>query len=237
MWLTYVDESGNTGKKLDDPDQPFHVLVGVSVREDVVGNLAAYIDGIAARQFGTAARTKATELHASQLKGGNGAFAGVPVADRLAVYRAVLEPLAWDGVFVSHATINKPGLAARGDTRSPHLWALQFLVEKLNQCFRGSGEHTLLVADETMEHEQFALDLLASLQSGHPDRGLNFGATSQVVDTVHFVRSETNRGVQLADLVAYLLGRRRRSVSAPVEDEMWADLVSPHQKTWREVWP
>lgn len=237
MWLTYVDESGNTGKKLDDPQQPFHVLVGVSVREDKVGPLATYIDGVASKQFGTPRRTRATEIHGSELKGGNGAFKGVSVSERLAVYRAVLEPLSWEGVFVSHATINKVGMADRGDSRSPHLWALQILVEKLNKRFRLMDDLTLVVADETTEHEQFALDLLTSLQSGQPEHGLNFGAMSQVVDTVHFVRSETNRGVQLADLVAFLLGRRRRHVSDSVEDEMWNTMVAPYVETWRGIWP
>mgnify|MGYP000922525510 CR=1 FL=1 len=41
MWLTYVDESGNTGAKLDDPNQPYHVLAAISVREDVVAALAS----------------------------------------------------------------------------------------------------------------------------------------------------------------------------------------------------
>ena len=238
MWLTYVDESGNTGTKLDDPDQPFHVIAAVAVREDVVGTLAAHIDQVAARHFGTTERTKATELHASQLKGGDGPWKGVPPADRIAIFEAVLAPLSWDGVFVAHSAIDKPKLALRSDRRPPHLWALQFLIEKLNAAFEHLSERTLLVADETTEHEQFALDLLVNLQNGQPRPGLHFGAMTQVIDTVHFVRSETNRGVQLADLVAYLRSRTYRTKFAPsVELDLWKRLVAPNCRTWREPWP
>lgn len=238
MWLTYVDESGNTGAKLDDPNQPYHVIAAISVREDVVSALASHIDQVAAGHFGTTERTKATELHASQLKSGDGSWKGVAPAKRIAIYEAVLAPLAWDGVFVAHTAIYKPKLALRADRRPPHLWALQFLIEKLNAQFAQLGERTLLVADETTEHEQFALDLLVNLQTGQPRPGLDLGAMTQVIDTVHFVRSETNRGVQLADLVAYLRSRIYRTGPTPsVEQDLWTRLVAPHCRTWREPWP
>lgn len=238
MWLTYVDESGNTGHKLDDPQQPFHVLAGISVREDAVSSVAAHLDDVVGQALGTTSRTTATELHGSELKAGNGPWHGRAPADRITVYRAALEPLSWDGVFVSHASINKPKLARRGDRRLPHLWALQFLIEKLNARFRTEASATLLVADETNEHEQYALDLLFDLQTGKPRPGLDLGVVDRVIDTVHFVRSETNRGVQFADLVAYLLSRLLRTAWADgAEKMMWDDLVARNQATWREPWP
>lgn len=239
MWLTYVDESGNTGARLDDPNQPYHVIVGVSVREDVVERVASHLDDVVASALGIPGRTKATELHAAQLQGGRGAWAGIRPADRISAYGAALEPLSWEGVHVSHAAIDKPKFAPRLDGRHPHLWALQFLMEKLDAWFKANRERTLLVADETNEHEQFALDLLIDLQTGRPRPGLDFGAIKQIVDTMHFVRSETNRGVQLADLVAYLRGRilSRPTAATEVERKLWADLVQPSVVTWREPWP
>lgn len=239
MWLTYVDESGNTGVRLDDAQQPFHVIAGVSVREDVVGRVASHLDDVVATCLGVSGRSKATELRAAQLQGGRGPWAGIRPDDRIAAYAAALEPLGWDGVHVAHAAIHKTVFAQRRDPRHPHLWALQFLIEKLNIWFRTHSERTLLVADETNEHEQFALDLLVDLQTGRPRPGLNFGALTQLVDTVHFVRSETNRGVQLADLVAYL---RNRILSQPeakteVEHRLWNSFVERNVTTWREPWP
>lgn len=239
MWLTYVDESGNTGTKLDDPNQPHHVLAGVSVCEDVVNHVAEHLDAVSLQFLGSARRSTATEFHAAQLKGGDGPWRGVKPPVRIDAFKAALEPLSWDGVFVSYASVDKVAYASRHDGRSPHLWALQFLIEELNSEMRQRGERTLLVADETNEHEQFALDLLTAMQSGNPPRGLKMGSMSQIVDSVHFVRSETNRGVQLTDLVAYL---RFRLLSADpakvaVERELWNSHVMPYQQTWREPWP
>lgn len=241
MWLTYLDESGNTGRRLDDPAQPYHVIVGISVREDVVSALATHIDELMERCLGTNVRTKGTELHASQLRSGNGPWRAVAPDVRIEVYRAALQPLAWDGVLVSHASIDKLAFGDRqlaSGSRSPHLWALQFLIEKLNAFFSSLGERTLLVADETNEHQQFALDLLVDLQTGRPRPGLYLGQMTQIVDTVHFVRSETNRGVQLADLVAYLLGRGlRTSWGSEVEKRLWLECVASNRCTWRSTWP
>lgn len=236
--MTYVDESGNTGLRLDDPAQPFHVLVGVSVHEESVNDVASHLDQVARHFLGTAERTKATEFHASELRGGNGPWKGIAPAGRIDAFSAALEPLLWDSVFVSHATIRKQGLLERGDTRSPHMWALQFLIEKLNGHLAPLQDRTLLVADQTNEHEQFALELLAGLQAGQPRPGLDLGPMNQVIDTVHFVRSETNRGVQLADLVAYLLNRLQRTGwPEGVELNLWTDCVADQRRTWREMWP
>lgn len=62
-------------------------------------------------------------------------------------------------------------------------------------------QRALLVADETNEHEAFAIDLLAELQRGRSGVFAG-GRITNVVDTVHFVRSETKRGIQAADPVA-----------------------------------
>lgn len=238
MWLAYVDESGNTGHRLDDPDQPNHILVAVCVREDVVPAVAAHIDGVVQRHLGTSERSRATELHAAELKAGKGPWAGFDPSTRVAAFSDALAPLSWDGVLVAHATIDKRRLAQRGDGRAPHLWALQFLIEKLNAFLRHRDERALLVADQTNEHEQFALDLLVDLQTGRPRPGLDLGDMTNIIDTVHFVRSETNRGVQLADLVAYLLNRiQHPDRRAATERALWNQHVAPNRRTWREPWP
>ncbi|WP_419837874.1 DUF3800 domain-containing protein [Candidatus Poriferisodalis sp.] len=38
MLFCYLDESGNTGSRLDDPVQPYHYLAAVIVREDRVSD-------------------------------------------------------------------------------------------------------------------------------------------------------------------------------------------------------
>lgn len=239
MWLTYLDESGNTGSNLEDPDQPFHVLAGVCVREDRVAEVSEHLDAVTHRWLGIAARSSATELHAVSLKSGFGPWRGMPRPDRIAVSREALAPLRWDGVAVCHATVRKTGLTAGMLATSPHLWALQFLIEKLNAWCSEQDIRTLLVADESTEYEQFTLDLVSGLQAGGTSStGSKLGRMDRIVDTVHFVRSETNRGVQLADLVAYLRNRSLRDdVDSAVSKMLWGECVEPACVTWRDPLP
>lgn len=48
MWLAFLDESGNTGRKLDDPDQPIHWMAAVLIPEDKVLSLTLALDGVVA---------------------------------------------------------------------------------------------------------------------------------------------------------------------------------------------
>ena len=243
MYLTYLDESGNTGRRLDDPDQPVHWLVGVLVPEEHALLLSMALDQVIAQHVPDDPKR---ELHGAELFGGTGVWRGVDPDTRLAVYRAALGALAKYSCGIAHASIDKAELRTWHVDAPPHLLALHFLCEKVDAFVRGQTEplrqRTLLIADETNEHEAFAIDLLADLQ--RRGQGVFAGATIRnVIDTVHFVRSDTNRGVQLADLVAYglcRLGNGRwesnkrgdRALAA-----MFRELVNPCIRTYRQRWP
>lgn len=243
MYLAYLDESGNTGRKLDDPDQPVHWLVAVLVPEDRAVDLMLALDEVVRRHVPDDPRR---ELHGSELFGGDGAWRGVLPTTRLAVYQEALATLAAHDCSIAHASIDKVRLQAWNIHASPHLIALHFLMEKIDGFVRGQPDplrqRTLLVADETNEHEAFAIDLLADLQrSGY---GVFSGRRiANIVDTVHFVRSDSNRGVQAADLVAYALCRlgNGRWTSTKPGDQALAQAVRDHIhdliRTYRQRWP
>ena len=203
VWLAYVDESGNTGRRLDDPDQPVHWVVAVLVPEENVIPLTH-----AAQELVSQRRTDdlVPELHGAALFGGGGAWSGVPPAERVAIYEEALTLLTPHECVVAHASINKTKLTP-GSTQktTPHLLALQFLA---------SGTGVV------------------------PGRVVN-----RVIDTVHFVRSEDNRGVQLADLVAYALNRVNRVGWKPTKagDQALMSMLNrhvvPRVRTYRESWP
>jgi Protein of unknown function (DUF3800) len=97
------------------------------------------------------------------------------------------------------------------------------------------------MADETHEHEELVIDLVKTMQIvGNPLGGRRL---ERIVDMVHFVKSEQSHGVQLADLVAYALGRVERKGPNPMKagDRAMADLVQrlvlPRLRTWRDPWP
>lgn len=245
MWLAYLDESGNTGHRLDDPDQPIHYLVAVLVPEEHVLDLAAELQAVANR---ACPEKPKAELHGSQLFGGEGDWRGIKVADRVRAYEEALTLIGTFDCVVAHASIDKQQLwSTSSRATTPHLLALQFLVERLDRFLSsqssGARQRALLVADETNEHEAYAINLVAGLQTAGV--GVVAGRrVERIIDTVHFVRSEDNRGVQLADLVAYSLNRVRRKAQAPSKShgdvalaKMFAAHVAPHIKTFRDTWP
>ncbi len=49
MLFCYVDEAGNTGRRLDDPVQPVHLIAAVIVREDRVRRMTERLDYLASQ--------------------------------------------------------------------------------------------------------------------------------------------------------------------------------------------
>ncbi len=245
MWLAYVDESGNTGRRLDDPDQPIHWLVAVMIPEDHVLSLAADLDAVVSR---ACPNHPTAELHGAQLFGGEEHWRGVSPDQRVEAYEEALALLATHEASIAHSSINKAGLwSSSSQATTPHLLALQFLVERLDGFVGRQADplrsRALLVADETAEHETYSIGLVAGLQT-HGVGVVAGRRVENIVDTVHFVRSKDNRGVQLADLVAYALNRTRRrrgqthlSPGDQALIRMFDAHVGPRIVTYRETWP
>lgn len=249
MWLAYVDESGNTGTNLKDPHQPIHWMAAVLVPEDQILTIRRALDGIVASVNNV---DDNEELHGSELFGGEGPWRGVPPAERIRVYEEALVLLGDNGCEVAHASVDKRNMYSTSRRAlHPHIVAFQFLAEKLQRHVRSQTDpmkqRALIVADENHENDHYQLQLLRNMQDGAGGIGKSVPLTN-IVDTVHFVESRLNRGVQLVDLVAYALNRSRRTSEKRVADrpispgdealeEMAAELVLPVVRTWRETWP
>lgn len=245
MWLGYMDESGNTGSNLRDPDQPIHWMVTVGVPEDQVRALSLALDGVVTTVGGAPSEA---ELHGSDLFGGDGDWKGVSPDVRVNVYEQSLALLAAHDCFVAHATIDKQRLSGSSSlATSPHVMAFQFLTEKLDtfvqSCDDPLRKRIMLIADETDEHGTFQADLISQMQ--RQQAGVGRGRIlHNIVDTVHFVDSKKNRGVQLADLTAYAMNRSRRirHKSSPTRADdaildMTDRLILPKVRTYRDTWP
>ncbi|MXW42795.1 MAG: DUF3800 domain-containing protein [Acidimicrobiia bacterium] len=248
MLLCYLDESGNTGSRLDDPYQPYHYLVAVMVREDKVSQLSKLLDELAA---GAATTAKLVEYHGQELFSGSGPWNGVESHARISEYEKALTVITEVDAYIAHASISKPDLAQRGPWASPHLYALQFLTEKIDGWIASNSDplcrRGLLVADQNHQEEQYAVELVREMQKSGGPIGSVFGiarTTEHIVDNVYFVPSERNRGIQLADLVAFIINRRDRCLdsndnrpSAREIQRLYMRWICPRVVTWRDRWP
>ena len=131
------------------------------------------------------------------------------------------------------------------------MYALQFLTEKLELWLRNQtqvlSQRALLVADENHEQEQYSFDLISDMQATGGPIGSSLGINTQldhIVDSIYFTPSERSRGIQLADLVAYILNRRYRNRRTPgnqrsdsAVDDLVRDHVIPQRRAYRVLWP
>ena len=84
MHLVYIDETGNTGKNLNDPQQPIFLLCAMLIHKDNWQNLEKMLQSICDEHLGEKAKRDGFEIHATEIRNGKGVFKGMPVADRIA---------------------------------------------------------------------------------------------------------------------------------------------------------
>ena len=249
MLLCYLDESGNTGRRLDDPDQPFYMIAAVIVREDRVHEMVTRLDALASQ---APTIKPLIEYRGNELFGGRGNWKGVRPHQRIDEYAKALSVLAEVEAGVAYASIYKPALAQRNyNNPNPHLFALQFLIEKLEKWIKKPeiqedvlSRRILLIADENNEQEQFSVDLISEMRAVGGPIGRTIIYPDHFVDAIYFDRSEQNRGIQLADLTVYILNRYQRNRKFPGTDQ-WEPTVKRlvhdnllnQYRTWREPWP
>lgn len=215
MKLFYLDESGNTGDKRDDPTQPYHLLAAVVADETQVRNVENAVRVLAEQYFPNQAADRDFEFHGYEIHKGKGNyFTGLPVTTRIAIMDGLIGIIAAHQLPVLYALIDKPKCYA---SQHPHLLAFTLLAERIEDYLRANGALGLLVADENEEIEQRLIDDLDRFKEYSTGFGYRSTKLSCVVDSLHFVKSNNNWLIQLADVAAFALLRGIRTHEA-----LWA---------------
>jgi hypothetical protein len=234
--FVYVDETGSVGTGA--AAQPYLTIAAVLVPEEKVRPLAKALEDVAWKHLGWL--PSGFEFHGHEIWGGTRWWDGKTPSELLAVYEDAISVLDTLDLAISHASIDKAKLHAKysgeADANAYRL-ALQFLLEKVD---RYGGSNKIVVADETKEQQLPAIKMVADMQQWGggevPGRTLR-----TIIDTLHFVPSNMSPGVQMADLVVYVLQRSRRgkeghpdALAALRRLRAMVDRATP---TWREPWP
>ena len=147
------------------------------------------------------------EFHGNQLWNGNGEWKNKTPDELLAAYESVIGLIDKHNISIAHSTIDRQKLHDNytgNYDASAYRLGLQFLLEKIDTL----PGLKIVVADESKEQEVEAKDMVAQLQAWGggevPGRQVD-----SVIDSMHFVQSHESPGVQMADMVAYLLHRAR----------------------------
>lgn len=206
MHLIYLDESGNSGTNLTDPQQPVFVLGALVVPEDkwkpLEQNIADCVSDFFLHQV-----PDHFEIHATDIRNATKTFKGVPIEGRLKlrdqllqiannfelklVYRAIVKKryASWlDRTFGSGVVLN------------PHIAAFPLVAQTLNYYLTSLGrEHLgILINDDNQ-------DVVGDLE--RTTRLLRAGSGAlkldRIIEKSFFIDSEKSLLLQLADLCIF----------------------------------
>jgi hypothetical protein len=231
--FVYIDESGSGGMK----KHPILTLAAVLVDEGMVQPLAEAARQVAWKHLGWL--PAGFELHGQDIWHGTGHWAGKTPPELIAAYEDALRVLDVCSLDCAFSSIDKVKLHAKysgAADSNAYLLALQFLLEKVDRLAIG---RKVLVADEAKEHQLRAVKMVADMKEWGwgevPGRQL-----TSIIDSLHFVSSHASPGVQMADLVAFVLQRRRRREShadAQAAIDRFAEVIRRRTATYRQTWP
>jgi Protein of unknown function (DUF3800) len=233
MHLIYIDESGNTGCNLADPQQPVFVLGALVVPESSWQAIEKELEA-AILAHGPSGATADFEIHGGDLRQGTGAFKGVPVANRLALSDAWLKIAGkYKLQFIYRAIVKKRyerwmlSAFGAGITVNPHLAAFPLVAQVANNLLRTLGRNILgiIISDENREVvgdiERFQKLLRLTPGLLHLDR---------IIEKGFFIDSRKSRLLQLSDLCTlYARKNEERKLGLPAKsiDDQGIALIDP----------
>ena len=236
--FVYIDETGSVGR--GGRQQRYFTLVAVVVDETAVQALAGRLREIASGHLDPL--PDGFEFHGNEVWNASGCWQNKVPPDLLAAYEDVIGLLEELAVHVVYASIDKSILHDRYDGRADanaYRLALQFMLEKLD-AWRTRQALRVLIADEAKQEQVKAIEMVADMQQWAggevPGRQLR-----SIIDSMHFVQSCHSPGVQLADMVAFILHRARlASQGHPDADaavERMRLVIADWTPTYRQPWP
>lgn len=243
MHLIYIDESGNTGRNLADPQQPVFVLGALVVPEGLWQTIETALEK-AIKDHGPASLIGDEEIHGVDLRQGTGIFRGVSVSDRLNLRDAWLQIAIDHNLHLIYRAIVKKRyerwMAAAfgaGVSVNPHLAAFPLVAQVANNLLRSFGNDVLgiIISDDNREVvgdiERFQKLLRVTPGALHLDR---------IIEKGFFIDSSKSRLIQLADL-CILHARKDEERKLGLEpksiDDRGIELIQPLVHRGEESFP
>jgi hypothetical protein len=248
--LFFVDDSGNTGAKLDHPIERIHWLIAVGVDESLIRDVDRAMFDVCVKHFGYKAASAADfEVKGSELFGGRGCAESLDPLQRIDCYKEILSILDAHHARLFVRGINKPMHATRAEERgykpdAPYDLAFQYLVERIDEWLDSipTQPRGLMVADEQQEAGRRMVHQFNQWAHRGTSGGYRARSITRLLPSLHYVRSVDSRLVQLADCVAFLRNRVAKIAWHPKNDSdravisLWSAHCHPLVVDDR-VWP
>lgn len=214
MHFFYLDESGDTGRDLRNPQQPVMVLGGINLRDEGWNRtniefkkiMKDYFDGNIPAGF---------ELHARELLSprGEGPFEGHPMEKRTGLVVEILDWIAIRRHGVQLIAIDKAkvdstpcGLSLAFNPSRPYLCAFDHLITYINWYVKeklGFSARGMIILDEKPEYRQD----IEKITHNRRFQGPRVHRVKWIVEISYPVDSRKNSMIQISDLVVYCTRR------------------------------
>ena len=209
MNLVYIDESGNTGLNLKDPQQPIFILAAMILPELKWFALEKPFFEIAREYFGDPLPSK-FEIQAKELKGRRGVFEKITFEQQLSFRDKMLQLLIDNDIVVIYRRIIKSKFELFCEREygsrikvNPYIMALPFVCMEVDNYLRqkAANELGMFIFDERKETLN---DAERSLQTLRLDPS-SIVKTRNIIEKGFFIDSSKSFPLQLVDLVAYYI--------------------------------
>lgn len=193
--LVYVDETGAAGTKAAKI-QPLLTCAAVLVPEEKVQALSKAMEKVAWDHLGWVPAD--LEFHGYEIWSATGYWKDKTYDEPIAAYESLISILPALELRLACSSIHKERLHIRRDGEFDHnayALALQFLLEQIDNL---DSSRKIIVADEAKEHELKVVKMMRSMQRHGGGGEVPGGPLTNVIDTLHFVRSHDSPGVQMA---------------------------------------
>ena len=234
MYLTYVGESGSTGRSVSDPSQPHLVYTGLLVHESQSISMNGEFSALCRRHFGARLGDQGapTEIRPVDVYQGLGYFASWPQLKRIELIQDCLSIMVRRETPVIVAYVDKHAFAqarANGDSAdalgdspaesiiSRFLFALNMFVDELNMSLL--NEQQLMEAQWPVAN--FALVVATQGQSVEPIfmsdylKSEDGQDSTAVLNNFCFVGPDQSACTQLANMCAYFARRWLQNPTHP----------------------
>lgn len=215
MHFFYLDESGDSGANLADPQQPIFVLGGVSLRDEGWNKTYSSLATIVHDYFGGNVPDE-FELHGCELlsPNGEGPFAGHEIERRIALVESLIGLVVSRKHHVHYIALDKARMAERLGTEiglpahstTPYTLAYDYMITEIEQrVAKGLGKSArgMLIIDKKDEHADTIEALTAQRRFGTPVAC----RTKWISEFSYPLDSRRNPMVQLSDLVILCIRR------------------------------
>lgn len=232
MICAYVDESGNSGTDLQDPNQPRHYVGALLIPEAHWSDINAAMRGLAAEAIALGAAAQGFEFHGSKMFAGNEGWRSMLRTDRMLVYEKCIDLLEIYNLHLVVGCCDKVKLREYEDAIHPHLIAFDLCLERIAKHAAEMNSLVFVVADDNESIRQQTRGLLHTRR--REESLPSCQDMQRVVDTIHFMDSAESWHLQLCDLSLFALRRWEHSgcekigaLGRRVNSRIWSREIHP----------